>query len=107
MYKKDKFLLCPDWINDGHCPTKSQCRYAHSSSELKDRVQNISFYKSVICRDYLENEGCDFGDNCLFLHSSEPPELDSAYTTFKELENPKVRIEKLAGQLIAQLNKKS
>ena len=91
-----KTAMCKNVLEQGHCQHGDNCKYAHSSAELrakkptgmmgmvspmvnsameamKRKRDNV---KTVLCTNFSNYGECQFGDNCNFAHG--PEELVSS-----------------------------
>jgi hypothetical protein len=72
---KEKSQLCKKFIENGCCPYKTRCKFAHGLHELKKNQQANCKYKTKLCGVFLEEGACCYGNRCNFIH---PPPLPCA-----------------------------
>ena len=77
---KFKTKLCRHFDNNGTCPLKAFCQFAHGIWELRnpgdplpERLNNAlgavhSNYKTMPCRNWFQKKVCEFGAKCSFYH---------------------------------------
>lgn len=84
LKQKYKTQMCKHYLEEGECPLRQYCQFAHGPEELRKSTDPLpaqfgktalgavhSNYKTEPCK-YMEELGeCKFGDGCSFYHDHE------------------------------------
>lgn len=84
LRQKYKTQMCKHFVEDGDCPLKQYCQFAHGPDELRQPNDPLpknfgktalgavhSNYKTEPCKNWMTTGECKFGDGCSFFHSEE------------------------------------
>ncbi|RIA86922.1 hypothetical protein C1645_696506, partial [Glomus cerebriforme] len=63
-----KIKYCNNWKENGFCLYGNQCLYAHSSEELRIKLNTFN-YKVEKCHSFWINGICYNRNKCKFIHN--------------------------------------
>jgi CCCH zinc finger protein C3H-4 len=55
-------------MENGYCPYRHKCKFAHGSHELRKNNCKNSLYKTKECVVFFRDGHCGYGNRCNFLH---------------------------------------